>query len=216
MSHEIRILLADDHPMVREGLRASLDGEEGISVVAAASDGQQALELAASVAPDVVLLDISMPGMNGLEAALRFRQEFPGIRVLVLTMHEDREYILKMVQSGVAGYVLKDVAADELILAVQTVYQGGTFFSSAASRILFSQFDAVTAPAASPQDGLTAREKWVLRLLAEGCGNKDIAREMEISVRTAEAYRQKIKQKLNISTSAGLIRYAIDQKLVKS
>jgi len=212
MSNEIRVLLADDHPMVREGLKVSLDGEEGIVIVGAARDGEEALALAEKLTPDVVLLDISMPVISGLEAAVEFRRRMPQVRVLILTMHEDREYILKMVQSGVAGYVLKDVAAEELILAIQTVHQRGTYFSSGASQILFSQFspDEVQAP-----DGLTPREETVLKLLAEGLGNKEIARKLEISVRTVEAHRQKIKQKLNISTSAGLIRYAIDQKLVK-
>jgi len=212
MSKEIRVVLADDHPMVREGLKASLEGEEGIAVVGAASDGRQALALADELQPDVVLLDISMPVMSGMEAAVEFRRTQPDVRVLILTMHEDREYILKMVQSGVAGYVLKDVAAEELILAIQTVYKGGTYFSSGASQILFSQFspDEVSTP-----DELTPREKEVLTLLAEGLGNKQIARKLNISVRTVETHRQKIKQKLNISSSAGLIRYAIDQKLVR-
>ena len=212
MSNEIRIVLADDHPMVREGLKVSLEGEEGLEVVGAVSDGQQALAMAAELKPDVVLLDISMPVMSGLEAAVEFRRSQPGVRVLILTMHEDREYILRMVQSGVAGYVLKDVAAEELILAIQTVYKGGTYFSSGASQILFSQFspDELSAP-----EALTPRETEVLTLLAEGLGNKEIARKLDISVRTVEAHRQKVKQKLNISSSAGLIRYAIDQKLVK-
>jgi len=212
MTTPIRIVLADDHPMVREGLKVSLEGEDGIAVVGAASDGREALQLAAELQPDVVLLDISMPVMSGLEAAVEFRREQPDVRVLILTMHEDREYILRMVQSGVAGYVLKDVAAEELILAIQTVHRGGTYFSSGASQILFSQLqgDELNGP-----EALTPRETEVLTLLAEGLGNKEIARQLDISVRTVETHRQKIKQKLNISSSAGLIRYAIDQKLVK-
>lgn len=212
MSHTIRVLLADDHPMVREGLKASIDGEEGVQVIGDASNGLEALSQAEALQPDVVLLDISMPQMSGLEAAVEFRQRLPQTRVLILTMHEDREYILRMVQSGVAGYVLKDVAAEELILAIQTVHQGGTYFSAGASKILFSQFSAedVTRP-----DSLSSREEDVLKLLAEGLCNKEMARQLDISVRTVEAHRQKIKQKLQISTSAGLIRYAIEQKLVR-
>ncbi|WP_281647974.1 response regulator transcription factor [Parendozoicomonas sp. Alg238-R29] len=213
MSHEIRVLLADDHPMVREGLKVSLDGEGGISVIADACNGREALELAPSVKPDVVLMDISMPVMGGLEAAVEFKKSYPGVKVLILSMHEDREYILKMVQSGVSGYVLKDVAAEEIVLAIQTVSTGGTYFSAGVSQQLFSQFDP---NGMKPEVKLTPREETVLRLLADGKGNKEVARELNISVRTAEAHRQNIKQKLKIKTSAGLIRYAIEQNLTNA
>ncbi len=210
---EIRVLLVDDHPMVREGLRASLDGEEGISVVGDVSNGQEALNLAAEIKPDVVMMDISMPVMNGLEAAELFREQLPDIRVLILTMHEDREYILRMMQSGVAGYVLKDVAAEELLLAIQTVHKRGTYFSSGASSILFSQMKLEPEKTTSK---ISKREEIVLKLIAEGLCNKDIARNLDLSVRTVETHRQNIKKKLEITTSAGLIRYALDHKLVEA
>ncbi|CAM3543485.1 response regulator transcription factor [Parendozoicomonas haliclonae] len=213
MNHEIRVLLADDHPMVREGLKASLDGEGGITVVAAAENGAKALELAEELKPDVVLLDISMPVMGGMEAAEAFAARLPDIKVLALTMHEDREYILKMVQLGVSGYVLKNVDAEEIILAIQTVFRGGTFFSSGASQHLFAQFNNTDD---KPQVHLTQREEDVLGLLADGLCNKEIADRLNISVRTAEAHRQNIRKKLNIKTSAGLVRYAIEERLVKS
>ncbi|MTI15568.1 response regulator transcription factor [Sansalvadorimonas verongulae] len=211
MGNTIRILLADDHPMVREGLKASLDGEDGIEVVADVCNGRDALDKAMALKPDVVLLDVSMPVMGGLEAATEFRKTQPNIKVLILSMHEDREYILKMVQNGVTGYVLKDVAAEEIVMAIQTVHRGGTYFSSGASQQLFGQFHPDDI---RPQAKLTPREERVLQLLAEGCCNKDIARKLDISVRTAEAHRHNMKQKLKIKTSAGLIRYAVERRMV--
>ena len=213
MSKTIRIVVADDHPMVREGLKVSLESEDGLTVVADVNNGQEALDAAAELNPDVVMLDISMPVMNGMEACTEFKKRYPDIRILMITMHDDREYILKVVQSGAAGYVLKDVAAEELILAVQTVHQGGTYFSSSVAKTLFTDFSE--AQTRQSNDVLSRREEDVLALLADGLGNKEIARELNISVRTVEAHRLKIKQKLNISTSAGLIRYALDHGIIR-
>ncbi|MEL7400166.1 MAG: response regulator transcription factor, partial [Pseudomonadota bacterium] len=176
MSKSIRIVIADDHPMVREGLKVSLESEEGLSVVADVNNGQEALQAAEELQPDVVMLDISMPVMNGMEACVEFKKRFPDIRILIITMHDDREYILKVVQSGAAGYVLKDVAAEELILAVQTVHQGGTYFSSSVAKTLFTDFNDVRS--SQSDDVLSPREEDVLVLLAEGMGNKEIAREL--------------------------------------
>tara|TARA_R110001592_G_scaffold150874_2_gene376892 strand:+ start:198 stop:875 length:678 start_codon:yes stop_codon:yes gene_type:complete len=214
----IRLLIADDHPMVREGLKVSLESEHFIEVIADVSNGQQALEQAALLGPDVVLLDISMPVMGGLEACESFRQRLPEIRLLIVTMHDNREYILKAVQAGAAGYVLKDVPTEELLLAVQTVFQGGTYFSSSVAKTLFSEFG--TAPTrlsagSHGQQALSPRETDVLALLTEGMGNKEIASQLSISVRTVEAHRLKIKQKLGINNSAGLIRYALDHGIGK-
>ena len=213
MSKTIRIVVADDHPMVREGLKVSLESEDGLTVVADVNNGQEALDAAAELNPDVVMLDISMPVMNGMEACTEFKKRYPDIRILMITMHDDREYILKVVQSGAAGYVLKDVAAEELILAVQTVHQGGTYFSSSVAKTLFTDFSE--AQTRQSNDVLSRREEDVLALLADGLGNKEIARELNISVRTVEAHRLKIKQKLSISTSAGLIRYALDHGIIR-
>ncbi len=211
-SKPIRLIIADDHPMVREGLKVSLESE-GLSVVADVSNGEEALAAAAEHHPDVVLLDISMPVMNGLEACIAFQEQLPDIRLLIITMHDDREYIMKVIQAGAAGYVLKDVAPEELILAVQTVHQGGTYFSSSVAKTLFSEFGRPRPPAS--EDVLSPREEDVLARLAEGLGNKEIARELDISVRTVEAHRLKIKQKLGISNSAGLIRYALDHGIIR-
>ena len=212
MTQPIRVIIADDHPMVREGLKVSLENE-GIHVVADVSNGQEALDATAEHNPDAVLLDISMPIMNGMEACAAFQQQFPDTRLLIITMHDDREYILKVVQAGAAGYVLKDAAPEELVLAVQTVCQGGTYFSSSVAKTLFNEFNRPRTSHA--EDVLSPREEDVLALLAEGMGNKEIARELDISARTVEAHRLKIKQKLNINNSAGLIRYAIDNGVVR-
>ena len=211
----IRLIIADDHPMVREGLKVSLESEHYIQVLADVSNGREALEKAAELKPDVVLLDISMPVMGGIEACELFRQQMPDIRLLIVTMHDNREYILKVIQAGAAGYVLKDVPTEELLLAVQTVHQGGTYFSSSVARTLFSEFGAPLSAGSAQNQVLSPRETDVLALITEGMGNKEIARELDISVRTVEAHRLKIKQKLGIANSAGLIRYALDHGIGK-
>ena len=211
----IRIVLVDDHPLVKEGIIARLDNEETLEVVGSASEGAEALTLIAEVRPDVVLMDISMPGMSGFEATERLRAEMPEVRVLILSMHESREYILKLIQCGAAGYVLKDVSSSELIAAIETVHRGGTYFSAGASQSLFSQPDLQPPATDSETLGpLTGREKEVLRLLAQGDSNKEVARHLDISVRTVESHRQNIKNKLGIQTAAGLVRFAIDNKLI--
>ena len=212
---KIRVVLVDDHPLVLEGIIARLETEASLEVVGAANDGKQALQLIAELAPDVVLMDISMPVMNGFEATERLRAEQPDVRVLILSMHESREYILKLIQCGAAGYVLKDVSSGELITAIKTVHSGATYFSAGASQSLFSQPD-LTSPVETgiQQSELTLRETEVLRLLAEGACNKEVARELDISVRTAESHRHNIKNKLDIQTAAGLVRYAIEHKLI--
>lgn len=209
----IRLIIADDHPMVREGLRVSLESEHNIEVLDDVADGQAAIDSAVRLMPDMVLMDISMPGTGGLEACELFKKQLPEVRILIVTMHDNREYVMKAIQSGAAGYVLKDVPTEELVLAVQTVYQGGSYFSSSIAKTLFSEFGN-TQPKPS-QQALSPRETDVLSLLTDGMGNKEIARELGISVRTVEAHRLKIKQKLGISNSAGLIRYALDNGIGK-
>lgn len=212
---KIRVVLVDDHPLVLDGISARLEGEERIDVVGMANDGCQALQVAEELKPDVILMDVSMPVMNGFEAAEKFRDEQPDIKVLILSMHDDREYIVKLIKCGAAGYVLKDVSSSELITAIETVFSGGSYFSSGASQALFSQFEQEQAIAKPQQEPLTGREKDVLKLVAEGNSNKEVARELDISVRTVETHRQNIKNKLDIHTAAGLTRYAIDNGLVE-
>ncbi|RTE64488.1 DNA-binding response regulator [Amphritea opalescens] len=212
---KIRVVLVDDHALVQEGIIARLENEPSLEVVGAASNGAEALPLVAELKPDVVLMDISMPVMNGFEATERLRAEQPNVRVLILTMHESREYILKLIQCGAAGYVLKDVSASELVNAIKTVYSGATYFSAGVSQSLFSQPDLTLQNDTAPQqDALTCRETEVLSLLAGGASNKEVARQLAISVRTAETHRQNIKNKLDIHTAAGLVRYAIEHQLI--
>ncbi len=207
----IKVLLVDDHPLVLDGIQARLSGEGGVLVAGRACNGQEALEQALRLEPDVVLMDVSMPVMNGLEATRRFRQELPEVRVLMLSMHDNREYIVQLMQAGASGYILKDVSSDELVKAIRTVSAGQTYFSESASQSLAGSQEATERPVQS----LTRREEMVLRLLAEGNSNKGIANELKISVRTVETHRQNIKSKLDIHTAAGLARYAIEQNLVQ-
>ncbi len=209
----IRIVVVDDHPLVLDGIQARLEDEANIQVVATATNGEEAMESAAAHKPDVMLMDVSMPVMNGFEATRTLRQRFPAVGILILSMHDNREYILRLIQSGAQGYILKDVSAEEMVKAIETVHQGGTYFSAGASQTLFSRFDE---PAPAPSAGvLSKREAMILKLLAEGHSNKEIARALDISVRTVETHRQNIKSKLNIQTAAGLVKYALEHQLIQ-
>jgi two-component system nitrate/nitrite response regulator NarL len=210
LSSSLRVLLVDDHTLVLDGLQARLELEENIEIIGTASNGLEALEKAKELNPDLVLMDVSMPVLNGLEATKRFKLEQPEIKILMLSMHNDKEYILSLIQSGANGYVLKDVSSEELVQAINTVQQGGTYFSSGASDVLFAQ--------ASPEEKgeeLTKRETAVLIEVAMGLSNKEIAQALEISVRTVETHRQNIKSKLDIHTSAGLVKYALAHQLIE-
>lgn len=209
MTKKIRVLLVDDHMLVLDGLQARLELEDNIDIIATASNGLEALEKSAVTQPDLVLMDVSMPVLNGLEATKRFKSEQPHVKVLMLSMHNDKEYILSLIQSGANGYVLKDVSSEELVQAISTVHQGGTYFSSGASEALFS-----TTAAPKQCDELSKREIAVLKEVAIGLSNKEIASALSISVRTVETHRQNIKNKLDIHSSAGLVKYAIEHGLI--
>lgn len=211
MIKKIRVLLVDDHMLVLDGLQARLELEGNIDIIATASNGLEALERAKETLPDLVLMDVSMPVLNGLEATKRFKAEQPDVKILMLSMHNDKEYILSLIQSGANGYVLKDVSSEELVQAINTVCQGGTYFSSGASDSLFSP----TPPSPKESEDLTKRETAVLKALAAGLSNKEIAQVLDISVRTVETHRQNVKNKLDIHTSAGLIKYALAKQLIE-
>jgi two-component system nitrate/nitrite response regulator NarL len=213
MTQRIRVLLVDDHPLVIDGIQARLEDEGTIEVVGRGGNGQEAITLCKALQPDVVLMDISMPVMNGLEATRILSRDAPEIRVLILSMHDNREYMVQLIQAGAKGYILKDVSAAEMVKAVETVYHGGTYFSASASQTLFSHFEQPGNE--TTESPLTQRELTVLTLLAEGHNNKEIARVLGISVRTVETHRQNIKAKLDIHTAAGLTRYAIEHALVQ-
>ncbi|MCP4993302.1 MAG: response regulator transcription factor [Gammaproteobacteria bacterium] len=199
----IRILLVDDHPLVLDGINARLQDEPGIEVVGQANNGKKALEMARKTKPDLVLMDLAMPVMSGLEATLHFKKELPAIRVLILSMHDDQGYILKAKQSGASGYVLKDVSSDKLIRAIESVFQGETHFCP-----------GTRGSRSAAENTLTNREETVLRQIAEGQCNKEVARSLDISVRTVETHRLNIKKKLDVQTTAGLIKYAIERALI--
>jgi len=211
LDETIRVLLVDDHMLVLDGLQARLAMEPHIEIVGTANNGEEALKAARLLSPDVVIMDVSMPVLNGLEATKRFNIELPGTRILILSMHDDREYILSLIQTGASGYVLKDVSSHELINAIETVHSGNTYFSSGASNALFQMPD--TSSKQTPSE-LSKRELTVLKLLAAGLSNKEIGRDLRISVRTVETHRQKLKSKLGIQTTAGLTKFAIENQLI--
>jgi len=206
MTQKIKIIIVDDHPLVLDGLKARLQRSDEIEIVGEATDGVRALEVAEEAQPDVVLLDINMPNMNGLEAAQIFKERFQDLRVLILSMHDDREYVLNLTRAGVHGYVLKSAPFDELLSAIKAVNRGAVYYSAGISNILMEESD-------KPDSGLTTREQTVLRLLSKGLTSKQMAEKMFISVRTVETHRRNIKRKLELNSTTELIRYAIDHGL---
>ncbi|GMV80558.1 MAG: DNA-binding response regulator [Planctomycetota bacterium] len=209
----IRILLADDHPLVREGLIACLARDEGIRVVGEAASGEAALREAERLRPDVILLDITMPGLNGIQATRKLKELLPKVRILLLTMHNNKEYILEGLRAGADGYALKDAAPRELIEAVRTVHRGERFFSSSVLEILAEAGVSSEEPVGAG-GALSARETQVLGQIAEGLSNKEIAAKLGVSVRTIEKHRERIMRKLDIHSTAGLTKYAIAHGLI--
>lgn len=207
----IRLLIVDDHLLVRDGIAALLQEDPSIAVVGFANNGQQALEKVSQFNPDVVLMDIAMPVMDGLQATQKIMAQHPETKVLILSMHDEPEYVRNIMRAGASGYVLKDVSAEELLRAIITVSQCGSYFSAGASRHLFTEAGLETP---SIQDSLTAREVDVLKLIANGLCNKEIARTLEISSRTVESHRQNLRKKLGIQSSAGLTHYALENQLI--
>ncbi len=206
----IRILVADDHALVREGIRHVLDAEPGFEVVAEAANGREAVELALIHRPDVVVLDITMPEESGLSAAARLRTLVPSARVLLLSMHDQAEYVREGIRLGTHGYLLKDSAGSELRAAVRTVHAGGTFFSPAVVKRLTTAVSAQAPAAAGLLEALTPRERDVLDGVARGLTNKAIAAELGISHRTVEAHRESLMRKLEIHNVAGLTRFVLE------
>jgi DNA-binding NarL/FixJ family response regulator len=205
----IKVLICDDHPLVLEGIRAVLETFEHIKVVGAVNSAMAALALSEAHRPDVVMMDINMPDLSGLDAVELFRERFPQARLLMLSMHDSREYISTAVMYGASGYILKDVSTSEIIAAIEAVAANGTYFSSGVADALMRN-----GPKKDSTIPLTTREQAVLLLLARGKSNKDVAAHLDISVRTVETHRKNIKKKLGIPTTAGLTRYAIDNGLI--
>ena len=205
---KLKVLIVDDHPVVRKGLQTCLARQDRIKVVGEASDGDEALRKARELSPDIVLMDISMPGMNGLAVTELLRKEVPKVKVLVLSMHNNREYIFRIIQAGAHGYVSKGAAPEELVRAIESVCEGEPFFSPEVARAALSQFVS-GAGKKEPFAQLTQREREVLALIADGQSNKEIANQLGIGVRTIETHRERIMRKLGIHTIAGLTRFAI-------
>lgn len=211
----LTLLLADDHTLVRAGLRALLDGIPGVTVVAEADDGEQAVLLAAQHRPDVALLDITMPGLNGLQAAERILRTLPGTRVLILSMHDSEEYVNQALRLGVSGYLLKDAATLELQAALEAVAAGATYLSPRITeRLLHAKGLRPGEPPAAP--ALSARQTEVLTLLALGKSVKEIAFELQLSPKTVETHRAQIMERLGMRDLASLVRYAIRAGLVSA
>jgi DNA-binding NarL/FixJ family response regulator len=208
----IRVLLADNHSLVRQGLKALLE-REGFLVVAEASDGQEALRQAPEVRADVAILDISMPILNGLDAAREIQKCSPKTKIILLTRHDEDQYVTEALRAGVKAYVLKSQASNDLVHAIQQVSRGGVYLSPSISHTVVEAYLSKTE---LPADPLTSRERQVLQLVGEGKSTKDIASLLGISVKTAESHRARLMRKLDIHETASLVRYAIRRGLVQA
>ena len=206
----LRVLLADDHPIFRQGLRGLLE-REGLQVVGEAGDGREAIRRAIALSPDVAALDLSMPLLNGLDAAREIVRVSPRTRAILLTMHSEDPYVMEALRAGIKGYVLKTQAATDLVQAIQEVSRGRVYLSPGVSQAVV---DAYLARTELPPDPLSPREREVLQLVAEGKTTKQIASVLGLSVKTAESHRTRIMEKLDIHATAGLVRYAIRRGLI--
>lgn len=212
----IKVLLAEDHIIVRKGLYALLKKEIDIDVIGEAGDGREAVEMVEKLRPDVVLMDISMPSLNGIEATRRIKNKFPNTKVLILTMHDSEEYIFQLLRIGASGYVVKMAAPAELISAIRAVHQGHTFLSPSISKKVIKEYIRKTGTKAEADtlERLTNREREILQLIAEGHSNREIAEMLFISIKTVETHRTHLMAKLNIHSTAALTQYAIRKGIV--
>ena len=213
---KIKLLLVDDHPIVLEGIKSHLSAQDGFEVVGDAADGEEAIRQAQRLLPDIILMDISMPHMNGLEAMTLLRKQVPNAKILVLTMHDKKEYISQIFRLGARGYLLKDTSPAELVQAIKSIYAGELVFSSTVSRILVGELlsegeKELKRPRSSE---LSEREREVLVLIAEGHSNKEIADRLLVGVRTIETHREHIMRKLDIHTVAGLTKFTIVKGMI--
>jgi RNA polymerase sigma factor (sigma-70 family) len=217
-ARRVRVLIADDHAVVREGIRTVLAATPDFDVVGEAGDGAEALAMARALEPDVLVLDLTMPGKSGLEVAAEIRSEHESVRVLILSMHDHPEYVLEAVRVGAAGYVLKDAQPEELRAAVRAVHEGGEYFHPAAARQLSTALrdESERARKRSAADQLTPREREVLVRIARGLTNKEIAAELGISPRTVETHRDSVARKLKMRSVADLTRFVLETKLGES
>ncbi len=212
-SKTIRVLLADDHRIVREGIRSTLSAYPIIQIVGEAANGRDAIQKAHELKPDIVLMDINMPGIDGLHATAEIRRALPEVKVIALTVHDSREYVLEMLQVGAEGYVLKNTSPEELVHAIEAVMKGEAFFSPPAASVLLHELIPQAAKVSSlPR--LSSRETEVLRLVTRGLTTKDIARQLNLGARTVETFRTRLMRKVRVRNVAELTRYAIENSLV--
>jgi DNA-binding NarL/FixJ family response regulator len=215
VSKPVRILLADDHPIVRAGIRGELEKIPGIEIVGEADDGREAIEMIGSCNPDLVFMDISMKGLNGLEATARISREFPNVRVVILSMHQNEEYFWQALKAGAAGYLLKKAATTEIATAVSRVSQGEIYLTKEMSNRLVKKLPLQQiAHQKTPLETLTARQREILQLIAEGQTTKAIALILKVSPKTVEYHRAKLMERLNIFDIPGLVRFAIKSGLI--
>lgn len=213
----VNVLLVEDHAIVRQGIKALLEEEPDIVVVGETGDGSQALVLVENLCPNVVLMDLSLPGLGGIEATHQIRERFPDVRVVVLSMHEHEEYVFRALRAGASGYVVKQSTSTELVLALRAVAGGSTFLSPTISQILID--DYVHRAGARDKDDaaldiLTPREREVLQLIARGFNNRQIAERLHISVKTVETHRGNMMRKLDVHDRAGVVKFAMDSGLI--
>jgi two-component system response regulator NreC len=213
---QIRILLADDHNVMRKGLRLLLESQPGFTVVCEAADGRQAVEQAEATQPDVAVLDITMPNLNGIEAAQRIVVASPGTSIVILSMHSDEGYVLRALKAGAKGYILKDSAESDLIEAIENVHKGKTFFSLEVSKMLVEDYvrEIRNKGTQDSYESLTSREREVLQLLAEGKANKEIAGALNLSLYTIETHRRNLQEKLNLHSFPELVLYAVRNQVI--
>lgn len=208
LSTKIRLALVDDHSLVRDGIRALLSVVPNVAVVGEAENGAQAIEMVEQCKPDLLLLDINLPDINGLVLTRKIRERHPSLRILVLSMHDSKEYVSESLRAGASGYVLKNSPSREIVAAIEAIATGGTFYSAEiAQKLLLDDGES---------SELTPRESQILYKMAQGLNNKEMARELNISVRTVETHRLSIRRKLKIDKPAALVKYAIDHGIISS
>lgn len=210
-----RVLIADDHAIVRAGLRALLKSEAGLDLVGEAADGGEALRLAESLRPDILVLDLSMPDMDGIEVTRKVQTGLPGVRVLILTVHEDEALLREAIRAGAAGYILKQAAEAELIAAIHSIQIGDVYVPPKMLSALVTEPHKTSAPSVRPEGLLTPRELDVLNRIVQGYTNRQVADELKLSVRTVEGYRANLTDKLGLHSRADLVRYAREHGLLK-
>jgi len=212
---KITVLVAEDHTIVRKGICSLIDGKADIQVLGEAENGREAIEKVTALSPDVVLMDISMPYLNGLEATRQIKKMFPQIKILALTMHTNEEYILQILQAGASGYVIKQAAPAELISAIHAVYAGDSFLSPTVSKTIIDEYLKHASPGVQEErEKLTDREREVLQLIAEGYSNREIADKLQVSIKTVGVHRTNLMEKLEIHNVTDLVKYALRKGII--